>query len=151
MFLQLKEHPTVDILGTVTGQDPETHKLLVASVTQSIKQEKLEDGNTNVYPKKHVTAAVGSAAQLDRVEKELTTTVELTGTTSTSVTPTWDRQMKEAGLSHSAGKPMVNILPFEICLVRLTPQEISKYTRKRLPSEIPQSGSGRSSPVRTCQ
>ena len=65
VFLQLKEHPTVNILGTVTGQDPETHKLLVASVTQSIKQEKLEDRNTNVYPKKHVTAAVGSAAQLD--------------------------------------------------------------------------------------
>ena len=149
VFLQLKERPTVNILGTVTGQDPETHKLLVASVTQSIKQEKLEDGNTNVYPKKHVTVAAGSAAQLDRVEKELTTTVELTGTTSTSVTPTWDRQMKEAGSSNSAGKPMVNILPFEIHLVRLTQQEISKYTRKRLPSEIPQSGSGRSSPVRT--
>ena len=65
MFLELKEHPTINILGTVTGQDPETQKLLVASVTQSIKQEKLEDGNTNVYPKKHVTAAAGSAAQLD--------------------------------------------------------------------------------------
>ena len=36
VFLQLKEHPTISILGTVTGQDPETHKLLVASVTQSI-------------------------------------------------------------------------------------------------------------------
>ena len=119
MFLQLKEHPTINILGTVTGQDPETHKLLAASVTQSIKQEKLEDENTNVYPKKHVTVAVGSAAQLDQVEKELMTTIELTGTTSTSVTPTWDRQMKEAGSSNSAGKPMVNILPFEIRLVRL--------------------------------
>ena len=149
MFLQLKEHPTINMLGTVTGQDPETHKLLVARVTQPIKQEKLKDRNTNVYPKKHVTAAAGSAAQMDRVEKELTTAVELTGTTSTSVTPTWDRQMKEAGSSNSAGKAMVNILPFEIHLVRLTQQEISKYTRKCLPSEIPQSGSGRSSPVRT--
>ena len=54
--------------------------------------------------------------------KELTTTVELTGTTSTSVTPTWDRQMKGAGSSNSAGKPMVNILPFEFRLVRLTQQ-----------------------------
>ena len=53
--------------GHSNRQDPETHKLLVASVTQSIKQEKLEDRNTNVYPKKHVTAAAGSAAQLDRV------------------------------------------------------------------------------------
>ena len=58
VFLQLKEHPTVNILGTVTGQDPGTHKLLVASVTQSIKQEKLKDRNTNVYPKRHVTEAV---------------------------------------------------------------------------------------------
>ena len=65
VFLQLKEHPTINILGTVIGQDPETHKLLVASVTQLIKQEKLKDRNTNVYPKKHVTAAAGSAAQLD--------------------------------------------------------------------------------------
>ena len=96
-----------------------------------------------------MTAAAGSAAQLDQVEKELMTTVELTGTTSTSVTPTWDRQMGKAGSSNSAGKPMVNILPFEIHLVRLTQQEISKYTRKNLPSEIPQSGSGRLSPVRT--
>ena len=77
------------------------------------------------------------------------TTVELTGTTSTFGTPTWDRQMKEAGSSNSAGKPMVNILPFEVYLVRLTQQEISKYTHKHLPSKISQSGSGRSSPVRT--
>ena len=52
VFLQFKERATVNVLGTVTGQDPETHKLLVASVTQSIKQEKHKDGNTNVYPKK---------------------------------------------------------------------------------------------------
>ena len=95
-----------------------------------------------------MTVAAGSAAQLDQVEKELTTTVVLTGTTCTSVTSTRDRQMKEAGTSNSAGKPMVNILPFEVHLVRLTQQEISKYTRKHLPSEI-QSVSGRSSPVRT--
>ena len=149
VFLQLKEHATVNILGTVTGQDPKTHKLLVASVTQSIKQEKHKGGNTNVYPKKHVTAAVGSAAQLDRVGKELMTTVVLTGTTNTSATSKMDRQMNEVGSSNSAGKPMVNILPFEVRLVRLTQQEILKYTRKCLPSEIPQSGSGRSSPIRT--
>ena len=86
MFLQLKERATVNVLGTVTGQDPETHKLLVTSVTQSSKQEKQEDRNTNVYPKKPVTAAAGSAAQLDQVGKELMTTGVLTGTTNTSVT-----------------------------------------------------------------
>ena len=57
--------------------------------------------------------------------------------------------MNEVGSSNSAGKPMVNILPFEVRLVRLTQQEILKYTHKCLPSEIPQSGSGRSSPIRT--
>ena len=149
MFLQLKEHATVKVLGTVTGQDPETHKLLVASITQSIKQEKHEDGNTNVYPKKNVTATAGSAAQLDRVGKELMTTAVLTGTTNSSVTLKRDRQLNEAGLSNSAGKPMVNTLPFEVRLVRLTQQEILKYTRKRSPSEIPQSGPERSSPIRT--
>ena len=54
VFLQLKEHPTINILGTITGQDPETHKLLAASVTHSIKQEKLKDRNTNVYPRRNM-------------------------------------------------------------------------------------------------
>ena len=149
IFLQLKERLTVDILGTITGQDPKTHKLLVANVTQSIKQEKHVDREMHEHPKKHVSAAAGSAAQLDRVEKEMMTTAELIGTTSTSVTPIMDIQMKETGSSISAGKPMVNILPFEVCLVQLTQQEISKYTHKCVPSEKLQSGSGRSSPVKT--
>ena len=71
----------------------------------------------HVLPKKHATAAAGSAAQLDRVEKEMMTSAELIGTTSTSVTSSMDTQMKEMGLSISAGKPMVNILPFEVWLV----------------------------------
>ena len=65
VFLQLKERVTVDILGTITGQDPKTQKLLVASVTQSIKHEEHVDSEMHVLPKKHATAAVGSAAQLD--------------------------------------------------------------------------------------
>ena len=65
VFLQLKERVTVDILGTITGQDPETQKLLVASVTQSIKHEEHVDSEMHVLPKKHATAAAGSAAQLD--------------------------------------------------------------------------------------
>ena len=65
VFLQLKVHVTVGILGTITGQDPETHKLLVDSVAQSIKHEEQEDSEVHVLPKKHTTAAAGSAAQLD--------------------------------------------------------------------------------------
>ena len=65
VFLQLKVHVTVDILGTITGQDPKTQKLLVASVTQPIKHEEQEDSEVHVLPKKHATAAAGSAAQLD--------------------------------------------------------------------------------------
>ena len=146
VFLQLKERVTVDILGTITGQDPETQKLLVASVTQSIKHEEHIDSEMHVLPKKHATAAAGSAAQLDRVEKEMRTSAEIIGTTRTSVIPTMGKEM---GLSISAGKPMVNILPFEVWLVRLTQQEILKYTRKRLPSEKLQSVPGQSSPVKT--
>ena len=146
VFLQLKERVTVDILGTITEQDPETQKLLVASVTQSIKHEEHVDSEMHVLPKKHATAAVGSAAQLDRVEKEMMTTAEIIGTTSTSVIPT---MVKETGSSISVKKPMVNILPFEVQLVRLTQQEILKYTRKRPPSEKLQSVPGWSSPVKT--
>ena len=125
VFFQLKERKTVDILGTVTGQDPETQKLLVASVSQSIKHEEQVDSEMLVLPKKHATAAAGSAAQLDRVEKEMWTSAEIIGTTSTSVITTVG---KETGSSISAGKPMVNTLPFEVQLVRLTQQEILKYT-----------------------
>ena len=86
-------HVTVDILGTITGQDPETQKLLVASVTQSIKHEEQEDSEVHVLPKKHVTAAAGSAAQLDRVEKEMRTSAEIIGTTSKSIIPTMGKEM----------------------------------------------------------
>ena len=88
VFFQLKERITVDILGTVTGQDPETHKLLVASISQSIKHEEQVDSEMHVLPKKHATAAAGNASQLDHVEKEMRTSAEIIGTTSTSVIPT---------------------------------------------------------------
>ena len=156
VFLQLKEWPTVSILGTVRGQDPETHKLLVASVNQPIKHEQPDEESTNVYSKKQASAAAGSAAQLDRVEKELLTTLIITGTTNAPDTRIYDRQQSEpntvshTGLGNYAGKrSMVNMLPFEIQLVRLSLQEISKHTCREPPSDIPQSESERSSPVRT--
>ena len=53
------------------------------------------------------------------------TSAGIIGTTSTPVIPTMGKEM---GSSTSAGKPMVNTLPFEVRLVRLTQQEILKYT-----------------------
>ena len=145
VFLQLKVRVTVGILGTITGQDPETHKLLVTSVAQSIKHEEQEDSEVHVLPKKHMTAAADSAAQLERVEKEMRTRDEIIGTTSTSAIPTTGKEMG----SSITGKPMVNMLPFEVQLVRLTPQEILRHTQKYPPSEKLYSEPGRSSPVKT--
>ena len=61
-------HVSVGILSTITGQDPETHKLLVTRVAQSIKHEEQEDSEVHELSKKHTTAAAGSAAQLDRLQ-----------------------------------------------------------------------------------
>ena len=88
---------------------------------------------------------MGSAAQLYRVEKEMRTSAEIIGTTSTSDIPTMGKEMGPS----ITGKPMVNMLPFEVQLVRLTPQEILKYTQKYPPSEKLQPEPGRSSPVKT--
>ena len=151
IFLQLKERVSFNILGTITGQDPETHKCLVASVTQSIKHEVQVDSEKQILPiKQHVTAAAGSEAQLERVEKEMQSTTGIIGTTNNPVTPT---RMKVSGPSvrsvKSAKKPMVNFLPFEVRLVRLAEKEILNYTRKHPPSDKLHSAPGRSSPVKT--
>ena len=72
IFLQLKERAPFKILGTITGQDPKTHKRLLASVTQSIKHEVQEDYEKQRFPTTHyATAAADSEAQLERVEKEI--------------------------------------------------------------------------------
>ena len=97
IFLQLKERAPFKILGTITGQDPETHKRLLASVTQSIKHEVQEDYEKQRFPTPHyVTAAAGSEAQLERVEKEMRSTTGIIGTTKDPVTST---RMKATGLS----------------------------------------------------
>ena len=130
IFLQLKECVSFNILGTITGLDPETHKRLVASVTQSVKHEVQVDSEKQILPiKQHATAAAGSEAQLERVEKEMRSTTGIIGTTNNLVIPT---RMKVTGPSvrsvKSVKKPMVNFLPFEVRLVRLTEKEILNYT-----------------------
>ena len=151
IFLQLKERVPLNILGTITWQYPETHKYLLASVTQSIKHELQEDYEKQRPPiKQHVTAAAGSEAQLERVEKEMQSTTSIIGTTNNPVTST---RMKVTSPSvrrvKSVKKPMVNFLPFEVMLVRLSEKEILKYTRKHPPSDDLHSAPGRSSPVKT--
>ena len=130
IFLQLKERAPYKILGTITGQDPETHKRLLASVTQSIKHEVQEDYEKQRFPTTHyVTVAAGSEAQLERVEKEMRSTTGIIGTTKDPVIST---RMKATGPSarsvKSVKKPMVNFLPFEVRVVRLSEKEILKYT-----------------------
>ena len=130
IFLQLKECAPFKILGTITGQDPETHKCLLASITQSIKHEVQEDYEKQRFPTTHyATVAAGSEAQLERVEKEMRSTTAIIGATKDPVTST---RMKATGPSarsvKSVKKPMVNFLPFEMRVVRLSEKEILKYT-----------------------
>ena len=130
IFLQLKECILFNILGTITGQDPKTHKRLLASITQSIKHEVQEDYEKQRHSiKQHATAAAGSEAQLERVEKEMRSTTRIIGTLNNPVTST---RMKVTGPSvrsvKNIKKPMVNFLPFEVRLVRLSEKEILKYT-----------------------
>ena len=151
IFLQLKERVPFNILSTITGQDPKTHKRLLASVTQSIKHEVQEDYEKQRFSTKHyATVAAGSEAQLERVEKEMRSTTGIIGTTNNPVTST---RMKTTGPSvrsvKSIKKPMVNFLPFEVRVVRLSEKEILKYTRKQPPSDNLHSAPGWSSPVKT--
>ena len=144
IFLELKERTPFNIIGTITGEDPETHKHLLASVTQPIKLEEQSDYISNI--KQCATAAAGSKSQLERVEKEMRTTTRIIGTTKT---PAPSTRKKVAGSSDICiKKPMVNHLPFEVRIVRLSEKEILKYTCPS-PSVNLRSVPGWFSPVKT--
>ena len=146
IFLELKERTPFNIIGTTTGEDPETHKHLLASVTQPIKLEEQSDYISRPPIKQCATAAVGSKSQLERVEKEMRTTTRIIGTTKI---PAPSTRKKVAGSSDICIKnPMVNHLPFEVRIVRLSEKEILKYTCP-LPSVNLRSVPGRFSPVKT--
>ena len=151
IFLQLKERALFKILGTITGQDPKTHKCLLASVTQSIKHEVQEHYEKQRFPTPHyATAAAGSEAQLERVEKEMRSTTGIIDTTKDPVTST---RMKATDLSarsvKNVKKSMVDSLPFEVRIVRLSEKQILKYTQKQPPRDNLHSAPGQSSPVKT--
>ena len=128
IFLELKERKPVNIIGTITGEDPETHKHLLASVTQSIKLEDQEDYVSKPPIKHHATAAAGSKSQLERVEKEMQTITRIIDTTK--ILAPSKRKKAEGCSATRIKKSMVNLLPFEVRIVRLTEKEILKYTRK---------------------
>ena len=147
IFLELKERKPFNIIGTITGEDPETHKHLLASVTQSIKLEEQNDYISRPPIKQQATAAAGSKSQLERVEKELQTTTRIIGTTKI---PAPSTRTKAAGSSDiRIKKPMVNLLPFEVRVVRLSEKEILKHTQNPVPNVNLHSVPGWSSPVKT--
>ena len=146
IFLELKERTPFNIIGTITGEDPETHKHLLASVTQPIKLEERGDYISRPPIKQCATAAAGSKSQLERVEKEMRTTTRIIGTTKI---PAPSTRKKVAGSSDICiKKPMVNHLPSKVRIVRLSEKEILKYTCP-LPSVNLRSVPERFSPVKT--
>ena len=70
---------------------------------------------------------------------------EIIGTTSMAAIPPTGQELSPTNI----GKPMVNMLPFEVRLVRLTLQEILRHTHRYPPSEKLHSEPGRSSPLKT--
>ena len=76
IFLRLNERPpSLNIIGTVSGSDPETQQLLLASVSKQIKPEftgttsasidtSSTTSNINSSTFKKASAAAGSEAQL---------------------------------------------------------------------------------------
>ena len=93
------------ILGTVLSDDPATRELNLHLLAPHPLPKKSR------LPK--ASAATGSAAQLERVEAKMK--VE-PSTVKSQVTP----------LPHT--HLMVEKYPFEVCIRRLTPKEIEKYT-----------------------
>ena len=120
IFLILNERPPpLNIIGTVSGSDPETQQLLLTSVSKQIKPEftgttsasidtSSTTPNINSSTFKKASAAAGSEAQLKQLESEMKSDLEI------SCQP------------HK--QPMVNILPFQLKIWKLTAQDIRKYT-----------------------
>ena len=118
IFLCMQRRPTIPaILGTVSGQDPTTQQLLLASVGKTIKTDPGLTGT--MYGKAHVTkvskasAAAGSESQLARLEAELKSDPDDN-----------IRNIK------STKKSMVLVTPFQVVLTRLTKEQIEKHLKK---------------------
>ena len=148
IFLRLNERPPpLNILGTVSGSDPETQQLLLASVSKQIKLEftgttsasmdtASTTSNINLSTFRKASAAAGSEAQLKRLESKMKSDLESS--------------------SQPHKQPMANILPFQLKIWKLAVQDIRKYTStskhhsdtqtKSVKLNLP---SPKSSPIRT--
>ena len=88
IFLKLNERPPpLNILGTVSGSDPETQQLLLVSVSKQIKPEFTGTtsasmdtasiiANINSSTFRKASAGAGSEAQLKRLESEMKSDLE---------------------------------------------------------------------------
>ena len=142
IFLHLVKRPTITpnalpILGTVSSDNPATQQELLLSIGMEIKPETEITGTTPIRKSTRApkaSAAAGSAAQLERVEAKMKQEPPI--------------NKPEAKLVCHI-QPMVKLHPFEVCIIRLTPKEIEKHT-KRSHELLPHSQTTtRSSPVTT--
>ena len=141
IFLHMQRRPTIPaILGTVSGEDPATQQLLLASVGKTIKSDieltGTTDGRNQLTKVSKASAAAGSESQLSRLEAEM----KLDPDVNTRPTK----------------KSMVQVTPFQVVLTRLTKQQIEKYVKQPRIQSVRTSKNTdkciqtvRSSPVRT--
>ena len=118
MFLRMQRRTTISaILGTVSGQDPATQQLLLASVSKTIKVDPgltgTTDGKTHGTKVSKVSAAAGSESQLVRLEAEMKSDPDVN-----------IRSIR------STKKSMVQVTPFQVILTRLTKEQIERYVKK---------------------
>ena len=106
IFLCMQRRPTIPaILGIVSGQDPATQQLLLASVGKTIKLDPgltgTMDGKTQVTKVSKASAATGSESQLACLEAEMKSDLDV-NTRST----------------RSTKKSIVLVTPFQVVLTR---------------------------------
>ena len=102
------------ILGTVSGEDPATQKLLLASVGKTIKSDigltGTTDGRNQLTKVSKASAAAGSESQLSHLEAEMKPDLDV-----------YTRPTKQS---------MVQVTPFQVVLTRLTKQQIERYIKQ---------------------
>ena len=99
------------ILGTVSGADPATQQLLLASVGKSIKSGIGLTGTTaGKMQSTKASVTAGSESQLPHLEAEMKPDPDV-----------YTRPIKQS---------MVQVTPFQVVLTRLTKQQIERYTKQ---------------------
>ena len=115
IFLHMQRRPTIPaVLGTVSGADPATQQLLLASVGKPLKSDigltGTTDGKTQLTKASKASAAAGSESQLSCLEVEMNPDPDV-----------YTRLTKQS---------MVQVTPFQVVLTRLTKQQINRYIKQ---------------------